>query len=61
MKRQIVEALENIIIGDLRQAYIHLDVVEFKEVLTTVKEVIQSYENVELAKVLNHADNQHEK
>lgn len=58
MKKQIVEALECIIIGDLRQAYIHLDVVEFKEVLTTVKKVIQSYEDVELA---IHADNRHDK
>lgn len=61
MERQIVSALKSIIINDLRQAYLHLDIVEFKDVLTEVKEVIQSYADVELANVLPHADNRHEK
>lgn len=51
MERQILSALKCIIIGDLRQAYIHLDVVEFKALLTEIKAIIQSYEKVELKNV----------
>lgn len=50
MERQIVIVLKNIIFGDLRQAYLHLDSVEFKEVLTAVQEYIQTYDD-ELANV----------
>ena len=51
MKKQIYSALRNIILANLREAYIHMDDVDFKSLLTEVKEVIQSYEDVELADV----------
>ena len=48
MKKQIYCALRNIIQANLREAYIRMDVVDFKSLLTEIKEVIQSYEDIEL-------------
>lgn len=61
MEKQIYHALKCIIIGNLRQAYLHMDDVDFADLLTAIKGVIQSYEKVELADVRTHADNRHEK
>ena len=45
MYKLIYSALRNIILGDLREAYIHMDNVDFKFLLNEIKEVIESYEN----------------
>lgn len=41
---QIYSALKGCILGDLRQAHLHLDAVEFKALLAEIKEVIEDYE-----------------
>ena len=55
MERQICSALKAVIISDLRQAYLHMDVVEFKDLLTEIKAVIQSYEDDTRSNVIMHS------
>lgn len=38
-------------LANLREAYIHMDDVDFKYLLTEIKEVIQSYEDNELKNI----------
>lgn len=44
MEKQIYSAMKGVIIGDLRQAYIHMDAVDFKNLLSEIKEIIEYYD-----------------
>lgn len=46
MEKLTYKALKGVILGDLHQAQIYLDAVEFKELLAEIKEIIRELEAI---------------